>query len=163
MLILNIFFSLFPIFTLPYSLRGGCTRPIFCVNWPATYLHATWPAILCFSASEPAMSIGKGLNLPCLFFQTEELTGLFSASQSVFVRHLLLCDLADVLTLRFKSLSSQEEWLMDADNWEILKEPSHKQSARKTRRWWKSFRIKNLQMSETIENRYPKALQSQCS
>lgn len=43
------------------------------------------------------------------FFQTEELTGLFSASQSVFGRHLLLCDLADVLTLGFKSLSSQEE------------------------------------------------------
>lgn len=136
MLILKIFFSLFPIFTLPYCLCGGCTRSIFYVNWPATYLHATWPASLCFSASGPAMSIGKGLNLPWLFFQTEELTGLFFASQSVFARHLLLWDLADVLTLRFKSLSSQEEWLMDTHNWEILKEPSHKQLARKATCWW---------------------------
>lgn len=90
--ILKIVFSLFPIFTLPYCLCGRMHVAYFLCKL-ASYILA------CHLASQPLLLSFQANNVHwerttfamTFFFHTAELTGL-----SVFVKHLLLCNLADV-------------------------------------------------------------------
>lgn len=86
----HVFLRLFRIFTQLYQLSRECMWTVLCVNCPATYVHAGWPASLCFSPAGPVKCFAKGLNLPRLFLGRGADRVFLCYTASVFIRHLLL-------------------------------------------------------------------------